>query len=729
MSAHALFTPSAVPPLPLAERAAGWMAAEWDRWPLWLPVAMGGGVLGYFASRAEPVAAWLALPWPLLAAAFLLRSHRPLPAAALALLGAVALGFAAALSHAGAAPPLPELPRTATIVAGRVAAVDLLPGGRRVTLDAPRIGEGAALDRQIRIRLRKDDPARPSPGDSMAVRALIRPPMPPAYPGAFDFQRMAYFTGLAGSGFALNPAEITGRSEAPVFAGLRAAVEARVTEALPGSTGAVAAALLTGSQSAIPPAELAALRDSGLAHLLSPSGLHVAIVIGIAFVVLRAAIAAIPWLALRMDSKGAAAVAGLVLGGAYTLLTGAGVPMVRSFAMAAVVTLAVLTGRRALSPRALALAAGLVLLANPVALTGPSFQMSFAAVLALIAAAEAMRGPGCALRARGWSGRMALVALGLAMTSLVAGAATTPFGLHHFGRLQLYGVVANGLAVPLTSFVVMPAGMLALFLMPLGLEGPALAIMSWGVDATLWTGRLVAGWPGSALAAPPIPAWGLALFALGLCWLCLWRLPWRWAGVPLMAGGLLSGLAVTPPDILVSADGRMLAVATPAGILTERSSGGSRLTRESWLRSWGEEEAVMIPKEGAAAEGAVRCTALSCEIRTHPGGPSAILLRQPPRDTARPRRGPAPPPPPVLAETGCGKAAVMLSLEAIRGWCRETPRVDRFSVWRDGAHAVWLARDGALIRSDRQARGERPWVPPVPTPRVQPQAEPFAETE
>jgi competence protein ComEC len=265
--------------------------------------------------------------------------------------------------------------------------------------------------------------------------------------------------------------------------------------------------------------------------------------------------------------------------------------------------------------------------------------------------------------------------------------------------------------------------------MPLGLEGPALAIMSWGVDATLWTGRLVAGWPGSALAAPPIPAWGLALFALGLCWLCLWRLPWRWAGVPLMAGGLLSGLAVTPPDILVSADGRMLAVATPAGILTERSSGGSRLTRESWLRSWGEEEAAMIPKEGAAAEGAVLCTALSCEIRPHPGGQSAILLRQPLRDTARPRRGPAPPPPPVLAETGCGKAAVMLSLEAIRGWCRETPRVDRFSVWRDGAHAVWLARDGALIRSDRQARGERPWVPPVPIPRVQPQAEPFAETE
>ncbi|MFH5923722.1 ComEC/Rec2 family competence protein [Roseomonas xinghualingensis] len=725
MSAYAAI---AAPALPLTERAMGWVAAEWDRWPLWLPVAMGSGVLLYFGLRVEPGAAWMALPWPFLVAALLLRAHHPLLAAPLALLGAAALGFAAALFHAGAALPMPELPRTATIVSGKVAAVDLLPEGRRVTLIAPRLGEGAPLDRRIRIRLRKDDPAQPVPGDTIAVRTLVRPPMPPAYPGGYDFQRMAYFNGLAGSGFALNPAGITGRGEQPVFAGLRATIEARVAEALPGGTGPVAAALLTGSQSAIPPSELAALRDSGLAHLLSPSGLHVAIVVGIGFVLLRAVIAAIPWLALRGDAKGGAAVAGLVLGGAYTLLTGAEVPMLRSFAMAAVVTLAILAGRRALSLRALALAAGLVLLAQPVALTGPSFQMSFGAVLALIAAAEAMRGPSRALRARGWWGRMLLLALGLMVTSLVAGAATTPFGLHHFGRLQLYGVVANGIAVPLTSFVVMPAGMLALFLMPLGLEGPALAVMGWGVDGTLLTGHVIAGWPGAAMAAPPIPAWGQALFALGLCWFCLWRLPWRWVGVPLMAGGLLSGMAVTPPDILVAADGRMLAVATPAGVVTEYASGGSRLTRESWLRSWGEEEAGSLPREGEAAEGAAICTALSCLIRPRADGPAAILLRRPPRESPRSRRGPAPPPP-VLAEAGCGQAAVMLSLDPIRGRCRQTPRVDRFSVWRDGAHAIWIGREGALILSDREVRGDRPWVPPVPMPRAQPQSEPFAETE
>ncbi|SHK18948.1 competence protein ComEC [Roseomonas rosea] len=729
MSAHLAQAQLALPSPPLAERVLGWVAAEWDRWPLWLPVAMGAGILLYFGLTTEPALAWAALPWPLLALALLLRGRAPVSAAGLALAGAVALGFAAALLHARAAPAVPDLPRTATIITGRVEAVDLLPEGRRVVLAAPRLDERPPLERRIRIRLRANDPARPAPGDQLSVRALLRPAMAPAYPGAFDLQRAAYFSGLAGSGFALNAASVVPGDEAPLFSGLRSAIEARVTAALPGGTGAVAAALLTGSQSAIPADELAALRDSGLAHLLSVSGLHVAIVIGIGFALTRVAVAAMPWLALRVDSKGVAAVAGLVLGGAYTLLTGSGVPMVRSFAMAALVTLAVLTGRRALSLRAIALAAGLVLLANPAALTGPSFQMSFAAVLALIAAAEALRGPGQALRMRGWRGCAALVVLGLIATSLVAGAATTPFGLHHFGRLQLYGVAANAVAVPLTSFLVMPAGMLALALMPLGLEGAPLAVMGWGVEATLVTGATVAAWPGAALSAPPLPAWGLGLFTLGLCWLCLWRLPWRWLGVPAMLAGLLSGLASTPPDILVAADGRMLAIATPHGVLAERASGANRLTRESWLRSWGEDGAASLPREGAAAEGLASCSALSCLLRPRPEAAAAILLRQPPREAPRPRRGPAPPLPPVLAETGCGLAAVMISLEPIRGRCRDTPRVDRFSVWRDGAHAIWLGPDGARILSDRALRGDRPWVPPVPAPRAQPQSEPPAETE
>ncbi|WP_426957695.1 ComEC/Rec2 family competence protein [Muricoccus radiodurans] len=713
----------------LSDRLLRLVEGQWDRWPLWLPVAMGVGVIGYFALPAEPGPGPLFLPWPLLALALLLRRRQPLLAAAVALLGAVALGFAAASWQSRTAPPLLDLPRTAVIATGRVAAVDLLPEGRRVTLEGARLNDGAPLGREIRIRLRTADPARPKPGDALTVRALIRPPAPPAYPGAWDFQRNAFFSGLGGSGFAIGPATVVPGESTPVFAGLRAHIDARVTASLPGATGSVAAALLTGSQSAIPPDVLAALRDSGLAHLLSPSGLHVAIVIGLGYVVIRRVVAAILWLALRLETRGFAAVAGLVLGGGYTLLTGAGVPMVRSFAMAALATLAILTGRRALSLRGVALAAGVILLVSPAALLGPSMQMSFAAVLALVAAAEAMRAPSRALRSRGWWGRAALALIGMVMTSVIAGAATTPFGLHHFGRLQLYGVAANAVAVPLTSFLVMPAGALALLLMPLGWEGPALAAMGWGVDGTILVGRTIAAWPGAALTAAPIPAWGIAVFGLGLCWVCLWRGNWRWPGIAMMAAGLLSGSTVTAPDLLVSADARLIALSTPQGIFVERASGASRLTRESWLRSWGEDGAQPLPATGTAAEGRITCAGTACVLRPHPEGAAAALLRRPPPETPRRRGTPAPPVPPVRAETGCGQAELLVSAEPIRGRCRDTPMLDRFSVWRDGAHAVWLGRGGAVVLSDRGFRGNRPWVPPVPEPRPRPPSEPAAERD
>ncbi|WP_376090765.1 ComEC/Rec2 family competence protein [Roseomonas sp. CCTCC AB2023176] len=455
-----LHAPAAAPPL--AERLADWTAAEWDRWPLWLPVALGAGVVTYFALRWEPGDAWFALPLaPILATLPLWRLARP--AAVLALmLAAAAVGFVTGMAHARLAPPVPDLPRTAVVVTGTVSNVELLPEGRRITLEGARWPDAAPLSRDIRIRLRADDPARPAPGDTLSIRALIRAPSAPSYPGAWDFQRAAYFSGLAGSGFALGAASVTPADETPLFAGLRAAIEARVREAIPSAAGAISAALLTGSQSGIPAETMTAMRDSGLAHLLSVSGLHAAIVIGLGYLTARWLLGTVPWIAVRMDGKPAAAVAGLLLGGAYTVLTGTQVPMVRSFAMAALATLALLTGRRVLSPRALALAAGVVLLAAPAALLGPSFQMSFAAVLALIAAAEAMRIPAAALRERGRAGRIALLILGTTVTSIVAAAATTPFGLHHFGRLQIYGVAANAVAVPLTSFIVMPAGMLAL---------------------------------------------------------------------------------------------------------------------------------------------------------------------------------------------------------------------------------------------------------------------------
>ena len=462
------------------------------------------------------------------------------------------------------------------------------------------------------------------------------------------------------------------------------------------------------------------MRDSGLAHILSVSGLHIAIVMGVAFGTVRLLLAAWPLLALRVPVKACAAVAALAAGGFYLLLTGGQLPMLRSFAMAALATLALLSGRRALTLRAWALAAAAILLLDPAALLGPSFQMSFAAVLALIAGWEWLRPRLAALAPeRAWRRRLLLGLFGVVATSLLAGGATTPYGLHHFGRLQLYGVVANALAVPLTSALVMPAGMAAALLMPFGLERMALLPMGWGVEGILIVAHWVASWPGAAVSVRAIPAWGLALASLGLLVLCLRRTRWRLLGLPLLAAGLAAGVLARPPDLLVSADARLIALRTAEGdVFLQRASGTSNLTREAWLRLWAVEDGARPLPRGAAhlADGAIACAPGACRFRpaaADEGSPVAVLLRG---DSPR---------------EACATAAVVVSAEPVRGRCAAPFVVDRFAVWRNGAHAIWLdARGGVRVVSDRQARGDRPWVPPMPRPRgaTAPQ-EPPAATE
>ncbi|PZW50803.1 competence protein ComEC [Humitalea rosea] len=675
---------------------------------------MGAGVLLYFAQGSEPSRLWLLAPWLPMAAAFWLLGRAPLGGFFLGLVAAALLGFAVPLWHAGRAAPVEVLNNRAVIVSGVVQSVDLLPEGRRVTLAAARLDDGPALARSLRLRLRANDPARPEPGDSIAVRSLVRPPAPPAYPGAWDFQRMAFFAGQAGAGFAIGSATVTpGSGATPPLSGLRAQIEQRVTAAVPGGAGAVAAALLTGGQSAIPRPDLAAMRDSGLAHLLSVSGLHIGIVMGLSFWLARWAMAAIPWVALRVPGKPAASLAALAAGAGYLLLTGSPVPMLRSFAMAAVVTLGVSLGRRAISMRVLAVAAVIVMLIDPAALLGPSFQMSFGAVLALIAGFEAMRAPLRRWRGDGgWPRRAVLFVVALMLSSVLAGAATTPYGLHHFGRLQLYGVAANAVAVPLTSVLVMPAGMLALAAMPLGLEGLVLPVMGWGVEAILWTARQVAAWPGAALVAPPLSGTGLAVLTAGLCLLCLWKGRARFVGVPLILAGLASGLWTAPPDVLVAQDGRQVALRAGEEMFLWRASGASRMTRETWLRSWGEEAAQALPAEGTAGGGALVCAESVCRLQGA-SGVAALIRPAPPvrgQGRAQPERQFAP-------DGLCGTVAVVIAPEPLRGRCPGSLVVDRFTVWRDGAHAVWLGPGGVRVLSDRAERGERPWVPPRPAAR------------
>jgi competence protein ComEC len=687
--------------------------AERGRFVLWLPVAMGAGVAGYYALRSEPPV-WLGAAGAAagLGALLLAGPGRLCLWGVAALWVSASLGFASAQFATARAPPFdPPFPSRATIVTGVVRAVEVLPEGRRITLEQVRL-DSDALPRQryVRLRMHRSDQTELSTGDTVRVRALVRAPAPPSYPGGWDMQRDWFYSGLGGSGFALNPVEVQGRAMpgrvALLVERLREAIGSRILAAVPGAAGGVSVAILTGTMSAIPEADRVAFRDSGLAHLLSVSGLHISLVMGFAMSAVRLVFALSERASLMWPTKRLAALIALAVGGFYMVLSGAQVPIVRSFAMASLVTLGLMLGRRAVSLRALALAVVVVLLMDPEELPGPSLQMSFSAVLALISGYEAMRPWLRRLHGHSWGTRAVSYVLALVLTSVLAGTASAPYGAYHFGHTQVYFVVSNMVAVPLAGAWVMPAGMIGLALMPVGLDQLVLPVMGWGVGAILWVARTTAAWPASTLAVPHLPLWGLAVLSFGIVWTGIWRSRLRLFGLLPLTLGLASPAFDRPPDVLVSADARLIGFRTAEGVFLQTHNGGSKFTRDTWLRYWSAAEAAPLPAEGEAAGGAVACLAQECLVRAEPASGVALLVR-----------GAAHP-------AGCRGAAVIVSAEPARGLCpKPWPQlVDRFTVWRNGAVAVWLAAGRARIVTDREERGARPWVPgsPVPKPRPRP---------
>lgn len=699
----------------------GWLAAERDRWVLWLPVFIALGVLVYFQLPAEPPL------WPGLAAA------AGLALAALALfrragllsllvvaVAAVALGFAVAglRTKAVEAPVLVE--RLGPVwVSGTVLEAGSGERERRVVLERPAI-EGlapTATPARVRITLRgraaTGEGGVFEPGARLRVRAHLRPPPGPTAPDAWDFGRQAYFERIGGIGYAVAAPELIAPAEGGGFWSrverVRAAVGRRLIAGLPGEAGPFGAALLIGDRSALPEDLMAAMRDSGLAHLIAISGLNLGLVAGFVFVALRAGLALVPTLALRFPIKKWAALAALIASFGYFLLSGGGVPTERAFLMTALVLLAVLLDRTSLSMRLLMWAALIVILSAPEAVLGPSFQMSFGATVALIAAYEAVRGPLAALAGRTplWQ-RPALYVAAVGFTSLIAGIATGPFALYHFNRFADYGLVANLIAVPLTGLWVMPWGLVALLLMPFGAEWLALAPMSLGLEGIAATARMVAAWPGAVSLVPAMPGLALLLIVLGGLWLCLWRRRARLLGLAPMVGALIAIALARPPDLLIDGEARLFAARAADGSLWLSSRREARFLGESWLRQAGRSEAGPWPIGTSEAAG---------DEMTEADRPRETAGRDPHCDgeacgfviagrvvSIVRSRG-------AVAEE-CGRADVLIALVPLRAACRGPAlSIDRFDLWREGTHALWIEPDRTTVRTVREARGQRPWAP------------------
>jgi competence protein ComEC len=461
------------------------LEAERDRWILWVPVLFGGGILFYFALADEPaVRLALALLLGALGLSLAVRHAR------LGLcLGGAALAFASGFAVAKLRTEIVRAPVLAheiryAEVAGFVETHELRDKGRaRITLRVLSLDALGPDETPYRVRISMPQAyaAKARIGEAVTLRATLQPPPEPVEPGAFDFARQAWFARLGATGYAKSKVAPLAGAPAPPWDlsawsqvdALRAAINGRIRTALPGETGEIAVALITGERGGISEKVAESMRDSGLTHILSISGLH--IMAGTVFWLARALLALVPWLALRYPIKKWAAAAALGAATFYLVLSGAAVPTVRSWIKMSIVLVAVMLERPAITMRNVALAALAILVVSPESLFDPSFEMSFAAVVGLVALYEWLSNrqrDGLRDASPVWRSvhRGAILAGGAAATTLVAGTAIAPFALYHFHRMTHYGLVANLLAAPLVSILIMPMAVLSLAVMPLGLE-------------------------------------------------------------------------------------------------------------------------------------------------------------------------------------------------------------------------------------------------------------------
>jgi competence protein ComEC len=677
------------------------------RWALWLPVFLGLGIGIYFALPWEPSPYAGVIAGASLSMAIYFFRHRPGLQLILICLMLIAAGFSTVQWR--------SFTRDAPIIAKRLGPVNIT--GQLIALERQDDGvryliAPSFIDRLLpaqipaRIRLRLSGKARADAsliaGDQVQLRAVLMPPPGPVTPGGFDYGRMLWFERIGAVGFIISPPlrVASARQDSLLqstelrLTTLRDRLTARIIAGIPGDAGVLAAALMTGDRAGISDPVNMAMKNSGLAHLISISGLHMGMVAGILFFSLRAVLALVEPVALRYPIKkwsAAFAMIGLFL---YLLISGSSIPTQRSFFMTGLVLVAVMLDRTAISMRTIMLAASVILLIAPESLHSASFQMSFAAVIALVALYERFSTQlSYSAGEDGWFRRSAKYMFAMLATSFVAGLATAPFAAFHFNRYTVYGLLANMLAVPLTGAVIMPCAVAAFILMPFGLEWLVLWLLGWGVQWVIEIAYWVAGLPGAVMAVGQAPDAVLLLIVGGGLWLCLWERGWRWAGFAPIVLGLFVwiGGASFRPDIMVEGQGRLIAVRNQAGDMVVNSATAARHAGEEWAKQEGLMGRLLTVRDDPSAA----CDAQGCMFTAGSGDKIAFV-----RNAA-------------ALDEDCTRASIVIaSVAALK--CKG-PRlvIDARDLYFDGSHALWIEEDRIRVETVTEQRGQRPWVPRV----------------
>jgi competence protein ComEC len=595
--------------------------ADHGRALLFAPVYMGLGAIVWFTASVDPPVAAVVAGIAIFSAALLAqRNARPLIYHTLFACMLVCVGmFLAQWQTWRTATIMLDTPVT-TMATGRVERREIDDRGRWRYIIGITATEAPTLRRPpaaVSLVARGQDVPF-ALGDVIRGKARLTPPAGPALPGLNDFAFSAYFNGIGANGFFYGEPELVSpagdMAENSFFdrfdlwlAALRGSIGDRIRSILPGDKGAFAASLVNDERRAISPETIEALRVSGLAHIIAISGLNMALSAGIFYVGMRYALSLFPGTAQRLPTKKIAAVGALITVTAYYFISGFGVSAERAFVMMAIMLVAVLFDRPSVSLRNVALAAIAILILSPSDVLGPSFQMSFAATLALVSGyAVWTRRP---IRERRFlprvvAGPVTVVGrffAGIATTSFIGGASTAIFSIEHFHRLATYGLVANLAAMPVVSFIVMPLGMLATLMMPFGLDHYPWKATGYGLDLVIVIARTVAAWGGN-VPFGRLPAWFFPAFIAGFLVMTMLRTRLRHSGLAIILAAVatVSLTARQPgPKLLIAEDGDLVAIYRDGRLLPNRARPPD-FTFKQWqngLAAFGEQPPKMLPKD------------------------------------------------------------------------------------------------------------------------------------
>lgn len=600
---------------------------------LWMSFSFAAGIVVYALLPSEP--SWQLLSVILLALsgfAFLEHRRRGLTPIVLLALAFWAGGTLSAIRSAYV--ETPRLAHEMTVdLSGRVLERLARPNGVRLVVGVETVNDLSVndVDFPARIRIRVPRETSAAIGNKVQVRGRLFPPAGPVTPGGYDFSFHAYFSQIGATGFSFGEPLVVQEDEAAfalrmaaLVQSLRDSLAARIKDDLGDAPeAALAVALLVGDRGAISERDQEDLRAAGLAHILAISGLHMALFAGGAYASVLFILSLFSPLNLRQPIHKFAAASALFAAIFYLLVSGGAIATQRSFLMIALVFLGILVGRRGLTVRSVALAALLLLATAPERLFHPGFQMSFAAVICLVAVYETWRdrsGQGVAPGSfqSDWKARFTRSAgkwiLGLLVTALVAGTATGIIAAHHFGRVAPLGVVGNMLGMPVFSLLVMPMGVLAFVLMPFGLAALPLSVMAFGLRLLLQIATFVAELDGGGGVIARITAIEMLAFVTALFAFLLFRGKARIVAVLPFALGIGLVQVSSPPDVQIGASGHRIAVRDQSGTL-KWSGRQETFQTESWYQAEGVSRSRI--KSHKIKSPQLACDKLGCVAQAH----------------------------------------------------------------------------------------------------------------